>query len=358
MFHLKPKFSNTIKSIVVPLRTEYFNKVYLCHLVAQKKFNVIQQKFDYQKRTFSQNKEVHLQPLVQPQISDIGIFKTLSESAPVQFLQSSLVEIHSYTGLPWWGTIIFSTVLLRSCTTLPLAVFQQYILAKLELIKYEMNDIVKELKKEISIAAKSYKWDVTTAKSVYNYSFKSQWNKLIVRENCHPFKTTLLLWVQIPLWVSLSVSIRNLIYMQPKMDETAKMIFLQLSTEGVGWIPNLTAMDSTLVLPIAFGIINLGLIELMTLSKVTVPTKFQRITTNLFRGFTIILIPICISLPSGLLVYWTTSSLYGLVQNFVLMSPKVKRFCRIPPTPSELEYPYKQLSAAFKKRFNFLNKDK
>jgi len=47
---------------------------------------------------------------------------------------------------------------------------------------------------------------------------KKQWNKLIVRENCHPAKASLLILVQIPLWISLSMSIRNLCYMLPKQD--------------------------------------------------------------------------------------------------------------------------------------------
>ncbi|KAL3283761.1 hypothetical protein HHI36_017931, partial [Cryptolaemus montrouzieri] len=101
---------------------------------------------------------LHLDPVVQPQMYT-GIFKSLSESESVQFLQSSLVEIHLLTGLPWWGTIICSTILMRSLTTLPLSIYQKNIIAKLELLKYEMNDLVKELKKETSIAVKMFKWD-------------------------------------------------------------------------------------------------------------------------------------------------------------------------------------------------------
>lgn len=47
---------------------------------------------------------------------------------------------------------------------------------------------------------------------------KKQWNKLIVRENCHPAKASILVLAQIPLWISLSMSIRNLCYMLPKQD--------------------------------------------------------------------------------------------------------------------------------------------
>ncbi|KAL3283762.1 hypothetical protein HHI36_017932 [Cryptolaemus montrouzieri] len=106
------------------------------------------------------------------------------------------------------------------------------------------------------------------------------------------------MWVQIPLWISISMSLRNLVYMLPKHDQVAELSYAQLSTEGIGWISNLTEADPFFVLPITFGIVNLALIELTTMSKVTELTKFQKIVTNLFRGFTIILVPICASIPS------------------------------------------------------------
>lgn len=33
--------------------------------------------------------------------------------------------------------------------------------------------------------------------------------ELYVRDNCHPFKATLLLWVQVPMWVCVSLALRN-----------------------------------------------------------------------------------------------------------------------------------------------------
>lgn len=101
------------------------------------------------------------------------IFKTLSESTPVHYMQQSLIDIHNSTGLPWWATIVCSTILLRTTITLPLAVYQQVILSRLELIKYEMNDLVQELKTETTVAARMYDWDERTARSIYNHSVKS-----------------------------------------------------------------------------------------------------------------------------------------------------------------------------------------
>lgn len=47
--------------------------------------------------------------------------------------------------------------------------------------------------------------------------------------------------------------------------------------------------------------------------------------------------------PKGVALYWTTSSAYGLVQNLILLSPRVRRTLRIPLTASEKRRPYSEL---------------
>lgn len=99
-----------------------------------------------------------------------GIFKSLSESPPVEYTQKFLLYVHDSTGLPWWATIVCTTVCMRTALMLPVAVYQYYILAKLENLKLEMPAIVEEMKKEMAIAIKMYKWDERTAKITFNRS--------------------------------------------------------------------------------------------------------------------------------------------------------------------------------------------
>lgn len=99
-----------------------------------------------------------------------GIFKSLSESVPVSYAQDFLLNVHSSTGLPWWASIILSTIVLRSCVTVPLAIYQNYILAKLENLQLEMPAIVKELKRETAIAIRKFNWDERQAKMMFNRS--------------------------------------------------------------------------------------------------------------------------------------------------------------------------------------------
>lgn len=99
-----------------------------------------------------------------------GIWKSLSNSQPVSFVQDGLVQLHEISGLPWWATIVASTFILRSCVTLPLAVYQNKIMARLELIALEMPAIVKELKQEAAYAMKKYNWTENKTRAIYNSS--------------------------------------------------------------------------------------------------------------------------------------------------------------------------------------------
>lgn len=304
-------------------------------------------------RTLLWNQNNHRNFSIATSITNLWI--TISNSTPVAYFQHGLVNLHDITGLPWWATIILSTILLRSCITVPLTIYQNKILARIELISMEMPDIVKQLKVEASQAKHLYKWTDKQTRNVYNRSIKKQWTALIVRENCHPLKTMIVLWGQIPLWIIQSVSLRNLMSMMPNPNTfEAQLAFTQLSMGGIGWIPNLVEIDASYILPVMLGILNLAIIEIQVMSKVRPPSKLQKYTTNFFRILSVCMVPIAATVPSGLALYWTTSSAFGLTQNLVLMSPKLKKIVGVPDTPSQLDDPYKHLADMTKERWNNL----
>ena len=53
-----------------------------------------------------------------------GLYSSLSESTPVLKSQQLLELIHDQSHLPWWATIIASTVALRLLITFPLSAYQ------------------------------------------------------------------------------------------------------------------------------------------------------------------------------------------------------------------------------------------
>ncbi|GFG37145.1 hypothetical protein Cfor_00395 [Coptotermes formosanus] len=281
------------------------------------------------------------------------VYEWLSESIPVGCAQDLLLYVHNSTGLPWWTTVILATVLLRTVVTLPVAFYQNYIMAKVEnLHLVEMPEIVKELKKETAVAIKQFGWTEDQARKMYNHSLQKQWNNLIIRDNCHPLKASILLWVQLPMWIFLSIALRNLVYMLPDRDGAAMVTCMELSVGGFGWIPNLLVPDESLILPVSLGLINLAIVELQVMSKMRKKSKLQQYMTHFFRLLSLAMIPVAASVPSCLSLYWVTSSVYGLVQNLVLLSPRVKRLANIPETPNQLNNPYRHIASEIRLRVN------
>lgn len=52
------------------------------------------------------------------------VYADLSQSSWVANTQNLLETVHDYTHLPWWATIVVTTISLRLAITLPLAAYQ------------------------------------------------------------------------------------------------------------------------------------------------------------------------------------------------------------------------------------------
>ncbi|XP_011309765.1 mitochondrial inner membrane protein COX18 [Fopius arisanus] len=272
-----------------------------------------------------------------------GIPKILVDSPPIEFMQNHLITLHSTLGLPWWATIVLVTCTAKTLLTLPSALYQHYILAKLANLKWEMDEIVHDLKREASYRVQELGYTENESRVLYNKAFRDKWNELIVKENCHPMKGFVLIMTQLPLWICLSAAIRNLCYMLPYPTPLAQRTLTELSHEGIVWFSNLAVADPYFILPITMGVCNLINIEFNYMMRVQKPTRIQRITLNVFRGISVILVPIASIVPSGMSLYWAISSVFGLLQNIFIVSPRVRRFFRIEETEHELQRPYKHV---------------
>ncbi|XP_043273791.1 cytochrome c oxidase assembly protein COX18, mitochondrial [Venturia canescens] len=285
-----------------------------------------------------------------------GIWKSVAESSAVEYVQSSLIWLHTTTGLPWWATIILATASFRMSIIFPLTLYQHYIGAKYFNLRPDIDKMVKELKMETNFAVHQYKWSESYARAVYNRSFKKQKQKLIEKENCHPMKTFILAIVQIPMWITLTTALRNLCFILPYHTENARTIYLELMTGGVGWITNLTVPDSTFIIPVTLGLLNLLIIEMQQHSVIrSKPTKAGKILTNTARVFSLVMVPIAAYVPSGVSLYWVTSSAIGVAQNLIVVSPSLRRLVGIPPTEVELEKPYSHIYSNFRRKIGLGN---
>lgn len=104
---------------------------------------------------------------------------------------------------------------------------------------------------------------------------------------------------QIPLWIIQSVTIRNLVSLLPNPENiTAQIAYTELTVGGFLWIPNLTQVDASFILPIALGVVNLSIIECQQRMRSRPPGRLQKITTNFFRGLSVLMVPVACTVPS------------------------------------------------------------
>lgn len=72
---------------------------------------------------------------------EAGWYNNLSDSAPVHLCEHFLVSVQQVSGLPWWLSIVMSTLCVRTLITLPLAAYQMVIIAK---VRYEKEERVSQ----------------------------------------------------------------------------------------------------------------------------------------------------------------------------------------------------------------------
>ncbi|XP_043917111.1 cytochrome c oxidase assembly protein COX18, mitochondrial-like isoform X1 [Protopterus annectens] len=93
-----------------------------------------------------------------------GWYEYLADSAPAHVTQDFLVGVQQLSGLPWWATIICSTIAIRAVITLPLAAYQLYVIAKIENLQPEIENLAKHLRYEVSFHAKQQGWSEKLAR--------------------------------------------------------------------------------------------------------------------------------------------------------------------------------------------------
>ncbi|KFP29476.1 Mitochondrial inner membrane protein COX18, partial [Colius striatus] len=204
----------------------------------------------------------------------------------------------------------------------------------LENLQPEIKNLAERLRYEVSVRAKQVGWSEKAARFHFKKNLRRIITELYVRDNCHPFKATLLVWVQIPMWVSVSLALRNC-----SVGATGSEVQEEFSAGGALWFTDLTAPDSTWILPVLLGLVNLLIVEIFASQKMNV-SRFQRLATNFFRVVSVVMIPIAATVPSSMALYWLSSSFLGLSHNLLLRSPTFRRLCCIPRTKSDSATPY------------------
>jgi membrane protein insertase Oxa1/YidC/SpoIIIJ len=171
-------------------------------------------------------------------ITHWGDFKVLglaSAYTPTGWVESIVEITHLTTGLPWWGTIVASTVVFR-LLLLPLAIKGQRASAKLAKIRPQLDPIQAELSKAKNLGDKI---------GLQTASFKMQ--QLFIKEKFNPLSSIVFNLGQIPLFIAAFVAFKKI----------GELPVPGLETGGFGWIQDLSVADPYYILPVVSSVANL-----------------------------------------------------------------------------------------------------
>lgn len=273
-------------------------------------------------------------------------FEPVFES--LQHASEMLIQVHADSQLPWWIFIPLATFTMRTCFTLPIAIYQRHGLRK----QNELRPIVQattpvlraklasiaqseQLKRQRDIARGSgsvvpNEKATLTADKIMILAAKEKYKRqkaLFKQYGCQTWKMMLLPAVQIPLWVSFSYMFRTITGWTDFGKKSN--IDMSLTDENFLHLHDLSVSDPYFILPITLGVVALcnaewnfktaDLMQLTTRGKKNSlrPTAFD-VIINLSRASLIFLTAVATQAPAALVMYWISSNSFSLIQNILM----------------------------------------
>jgi YidC/Oxa1 family membrane protein insertase len=229
--------------------------------------------------------------------------------APTRGLQFVIEKVHETTGLPWWASIMLTTIGIRTAT-FPIMLMQIKNTYALSQAKPEVEALVEHLKEEQARGN-------ANAVSEYQTRVAAVWSKY----NANPLKSIATLLVQAPMFIGFFSALRGM--------AAAKVP--SLMEGGALWFTDLTIPDPTYALPLLASAtflltVEAGAADGMEGQGDAMKSKMK----NIMRAVAVIVVPFSGSMPASVFMYWTASNFFSLAQTLVLKLPGVKPALGIP----------------------------
>jgi len=215
--------------------------------------------------------------------------------------------IQFYTGLPWWLIVVITSVFLRMAM-FPLVVRQIKISSKMQ----EIMPIINE-----------YNQNSAKSRTSKDFSFADHWlgiNAIYKKHGVSPWSNLKVTALQIPLFVMIFIALRALC-MRPEWHG-------EMSTGGIWWFTDLTAMDPYWIMPIVCGVSMLILVEIQNRVTGHVPGFALKWGS---RGFSLFIVYITSQFPMGVNIYWAISSVIGTCNVALFLSNRFRKLVGLNP---------------------------
>ncbi|KAI8141175.1 60Kd inner membrane protein-domain-containing protein [Fennellomyces sp. T-0311] len=166
--------------------------------------------------------------------------------------ESVIQTVHAQ--LPWWATIMGLTVVLRSSLTLPIAIYQQHSVGKMIQLAPMIQSWGSTLRTQIANESKQAGWGYAKYNLTLQKQYRKKVNEIYSHYGCPRWKLLTLPYIQIPLWVSMSLTLRHMTgYPLPWYGQTSDGPAEGLSDGGFAWVTDLTVPDPTMTFPLLIG---------------------------------------------------------------------------------------------------------
>ncbi|CAG8571151.1 15283_t:CDS:2 [Dentiscutata erythropus] len=239
----------------------------------------------------------------------------LIHNTPVGAVEALLEAVHVYTGLPWWGTIVFTTFVMR-ILLLPLLVNSQRNTVKLITLQPKIEKLMEDFKK----AKNSGDNSLMMRKHQQVRDFYAE-NKI------SPWKNLYLIALQTPVMISFFIAVKKM----------AEFPVPGFEHGGALWFQNLTVPDPYYILPFLMSATFIAMMETSDASRINTPSA--QTMKWAFRGVTVISIPVAMSLSSSVHMYLMSSTIFSVLQTVLMNNKTIRRYLNLPAMPQMLKKP-------------------
>eukprot|EP00566_Odontella_aurita_P012368 CAMPEP_0113534954 /NCGR_PEP_ID=MMETSP0015_2-20120614/5432_1 /TAXON_ID=2838 /ORGANISM="Odontella" /LENGTH=490 /DNA_ID=CAMNT_0000434145 /DNA_START=151 /DNA_END=1623 /DNA_ORIENTATION=+ /assembly_acc=CAM_ASM_000160 len=138
---------------------------------------------------------------------------------------------------------------------------------------------------------------------------------LFKKYDCNPLKALIVPLVQMPVFMSMFLGLRKMPDYFPN----------ELSTGGAFWFPDLSAADPTWVMPIASGLMFVGMVELGKEQMLANNREQGELFLNVFRVMGVVVTAATINFPALIFCYWMPNNSLSVVQAIVFKNDTLRR---------------------------------
>ncbi|KAJ2823495.1 hypothetical protein IWW50_003753 [Coemansia erecta] len=279
---------------------------------------------------------------------------------PIEIAQALLESVHDGSvlgilgdGMPWCAAIAGTAIGLRLLFITPLSIYQQRMMVQQQKLHKLVHMWTQTIRATVvtRIKAEKLELDPVDVDRTVKRLVDKKHSQMMMQHGCHPLFSMVLPLCQLPIWLSVSFAVRQLCGKAtwPFNEPGVLVVPAQgMSSEGLLWFGDLTAVDPTGALPVLLFAVGIGNAALMLLrmqrqmrdsgTREPMPLATRGILGIMFIH-PCLLACVSVSQPTGLVLYWFASTAFALMQNLVFQIKAVRKALGFPergPTNTEV----------------------